>query len=262
MDIGTNKVPQALQAEVPHFLIDICEPNELYSAGRFVQAVEGLLSQWNVPVVQVVGGTGFYMKALLYGLAPIPKVSSEIREGVQAWFSMVGLSEAARWLRANDPSTAEKIDLANPRRVMRAVEVLWATGRPWSSFWTANTTPRYRAIQVVMSLPRAELHRVIASRTRRQLAEGWLEETIFILDKGYSPEAPGLQTLGYTECLQVIRGQLSLQDLLERIIAANRQYARRQLTWWRSHRPDLWIEEGSFAFRRQLIEEAIQKHLA
>ncbi|MEN3041449.1 MAG: tRNA (adenosine(37)-N6)-dimethylallyltransferase MiaA [Bacteroidia bacterium] len=259
LDIGTNKVSQALQAEVPHFLIDICEPNEPYSAGRFVQAVESLLSRWSIPVVQIVGGTGFYMKALIQGLSPIPEVPREVRERAQVWMEAIGLSEAVRWLKEHDPATAEKIDLANPRRVLRAIEILWATGKSWSSFWTPSRGRRYKALQVVLSLPRFRLHEVIAQRTRQQVANGWLEETLFILEKGYSPDIPALQTLGYKECIQVLQGRLSQKDLLDRIIIANRQYARRQLTWWRSQRPDLWIENEPLYQRLAIIIEAVQK---
>lgn len=264
LDIGTNKVSQALQAQVPHFLIDICWPDEPYSAGAFVQEVEGLLGRWkDLPVVQVVGGTGFYLEALLYGLDPVPPIPPEVRAQAEKWLAEVGLGAASAWLKATDPLTAQRIDLHNPRRVLRAVEVLWATGRPWASFWReGGRERRYPALVVVLSQPREILYKRIAQRTRQQIAAGWLEETRFVLEKGYSPTAAGLQTLGYRECLQVLAGQRSHTTLTEAVIQANRHYARRQLTWWRNHAWDLWLEESSLPRLCTTIEEAIAKQLS
>lgn len=262
LDIGTNKIPQAIQAEIPHFLIDVCEPSEAYSAGQFVQAVETLIAGWQAPVVQIVGGTGFYMQALLYGLDAIPPVPPEIRQQTERWLHTEGLPAVVRWLRERDPLTATRIDLTNPRRVQRAVEVLLATGRSLVSFWSGMKAPRYPALQVVLSLPRSDLHKAIAERSRWQVAAGWLEETRFVLERGCAPDAPGLQTLGYRECLAVLQGTLSPEALTEAIIQTNRQYARRQLTWWRSRPYDLWIEDPDPSRRIQTIHDAIEKRLS
>jgi len=262
LDIGTNKVSQAIQAQVPHFLIDICWPDEPYSAGAFVRAVERLLAGWkDLPVVQVVGGTGFYQQALLYGLDQVPPIPSEVRAQAERWLAEVGVGGAAEWLKVADPFTAQQIDLRNPRRLLRAVEVFWATGRPWASFWQGGRERRYPALVVVLSQPRDALYHRIAQRTRQQIAAGWLEETRFVLEKGYLPTAAGLQTLGYRECLQVLAGQRSLSTLTEAVIQANRHYARRQLTWWRNHPYDLWLEEGAFTRWRAAVEEAVAKRL-
>lgn len=262
LDIGTNKISQAVQAEIPHFLIDICEPSEAFSAVQFAQVVENLIAEWKVPVIQVAGGTGFYMHTLLYGLDAIPPISPEVRQQAEGWLRTEGLSALVSWLREKDPLTAARIDLTNPRRVQRAVEVLLGTGRPLVSFWSGTKSPRYQALQVVLSLPRPTLHKVIAERSRWQVAAGWLEETRFVLEKGYPPDAPGLQTLGYRECLAVLRGALSPSSLTEAITQANRQYARRQLTWWRHHPHDLWIEEADLPQRIQIIYAAIEKRLS
>lgn len=261
LDIGTNKIPQAVQAQVPHFLIDLCSPAEPFSAGRFVAAVEALISAWrDVPVVQVVGGTGFYQQALLYGLDAIPPIPTAIREGVAAWLQREGLEAVAAWLRQVDPFTASRIDLKNPRRVQRAVEVLQATGRPWASYWQGRIERRYPAYVVVLSAPRDLLYARIGQRTHKQVAQGWLEETEYVLAKGYTPGAPGLQTLGYKECLEVLRGERARATLVEAIAQANRAYARRQLTWWRGHTYDLWVEvEAQLPVER--VAEAVWRQI-
>lgn len=261
LDIGTNKVSQAIQSKVPHFLLDICTPDESYSAGRFIEDVEKLLNSWRVPIVQVVGGTGFYIHALIYGLDRIPPIPAAVRAEVEEWLKEAGLETLREWLRREDPQTAAQIDLRNPRRVTRAIEVLKATGMPWASFWQKPSERRYPALLVVLTLPREKLYEAIAQRTRFQVAAGWMEETLFVLRKGYSRSAPGLQTLGYKECLEVMDGRRSAASLVEAITTANRQYARRQLTWWRGHPPDLWIEERSLSARLRRILEVVSMQI-
>lgn len=258
LDIGTNKPPQAELAQVPQHLIDICWPDEPFSAGQFAQAVEALVAGWpGVSVVQLVGGSGFYIQAFLYGLDAVPKVPESVRVQVERWLAVEGLAALASWLREKDPLTAGQIDLRNPRRVQRAVEVFLASGRPWVSFWQGKPRRRYPAHVAVLAPHREALYEAINARTRKQVAAGWLEETEFVLAKGYSPTATGLQTLGYKECLQVLEGKLAPSALKEAIAQANRHYARRQLTWWR-HRPhNQWIEVLSQQEKRGLIQ-AIQ----
>ncbi|MCS6790378.1 MAG: tRNA (adenosine(37)-N6)-dimethylallyltransferase MiaA, partial [Bacteroidia bacterium] len=264
LDIGTNKIPQSLQATSPHFLIDLCYPDEPFSAARFVEESEKLLQLWagKVEVVQVVGGTGFYMEALLYGLDSIPPPPPELRQYIEAWQAAEGKEALVSWLRQHDAATAAQIDLQNPRRVQRAIEVYLTTGRPWVSFWREGKAPRYPALRVVRSLPRTSLYERIHRRTKAQVAAGWLEETVFVLEKGYSPLSPGLQTLGYKECLAVLQGQLEKKDLAERIAAANRAYARRQLTWWRGRGYEVWIEEESFSQVVRRVEREVEAVLS
>lgn len=244
MDIGTNKLPQAVRARVPHALIDILWPNESYSAAAFVQAADAVLRAWGAlcPVIQVVGGTAFYIEALLWGLSEIQPASAAVRQIILEYYQQRGLEGLVRWLKAIDPLTASRIELANPRRVQRALEVYLTTGRPWCSFWKAKQVARYPHLVVVLSKPRPTLYQAIEARTRQQIAYGWLEETQFLLAQGYSPTDPGLQTLGYKECLACIRGELPASQLIGAIAKTNRHYARRQLTWWRHHAHDLWLE--------------------
>jgi tRNA dimethylallyltransferase len=255
MDIGTNKVSQAVRAQVPHFLIDVVWPNEPFSVGRFVEMAEAILAGQE-GVWQVVGGTGFYIEALLWGLDPVPAVPAEIRAQVEAYYGAHGLEGLVVWLKSLDPLAAARIDLRNPRRVQRALEVYLATGRPWVSFWQGKAQiPRYPHLTVVLSRPRLKLYQVINERTAWQVAAGWLAETRFLLEKGYRPTDPGLVTLGYKECLQVIEGRLAEEALTERIAQANRHYARRQLTWARHHRYDLWLEGYALRDQVSLLEK-------
>ncbi len=257
MDIGTNKLPQAVRAEVPHYLIDVAWPDEPFSVARFVEMADAIL-EGQEGIWQVVGGTGFYIQGLLWGWDAIPEPPPDIRQKVQAVYAAEGLSRLVAWLQAADPHTAARIDLKNPRRVQRALEVLLTTGRSWVSFWgKKNQTPRYPHRVIVLSASRMELHNRINTRTAMQVAAGWLEETVFLLEKGYTPEDPGLITLGYKECLAVLEGRLAADMLTEQIARANRHYARRQLTWARHHPHHLWLEDESLQTQILKIEHLL-----
>ncbi len=257
MDIGTNKLSQAIRARVPHYLIDVVWPNEPFSVASFVRMADAILAGQR-GIWQVVGGTGFYIQGLLWGRDPIPEPPAEIRQKVQQTYAAEGLPGIVAWLQEVDPLTAQRIDLKNPRRVQRALEVFLTTGRSWVSFWTGlPKSPRYAHRVFVLSAPRADLYHRIHTRTAMQVAAGWLEETIFLLEKGYRPTDPGLITLGYRECIAVLEGRLSKTLLTERIAQANRHYARRQLTWARHHPYHLWLEESSLSAQIQEIARLI-----
>ncbi len=244
MDIGTNKLPQAVRAQVPHALIDVLWPNEPYSAAAFMRAADEVIRAWGRlrPVIQVVGGTGFYIEALLWGLPQIQPADPAVRQIVSDYYKQRGLAGLVRWLKSVDPLTADNIDLANPRRVQRALEVYLTTGQPWRSFLKPERQARYDHLIIVLIQPRDRLYQAIEVRTREQVRYGWLEETEFLLAQGYQPTHPGLQTLGYKECLACLRGNLPVGQLTAAIAQANRHYARRQITWWRHHPHDLWLE--------------------
>ena len=259
MDIGTNKLPQSIRARVPHYLIDVVWPHELFSVARFVQMADAILKN-QTGVWQVVGGTGFYIQGLVWGGDPIPETPPEIRERVQRFYLREGLAGLVAWLWQVDPLTAGQIDLKNPRRVGRALEVYLTTGRSWVSFWTGRSkAPRYPHRVVVLSASRESLYKRIHVRTASQVAAGWLEETQFLLEKGYNPTDPGLVTLGYKECLAVLAGRLPKAELTERIALANRHYARRQLTWAKHHHYDLWIEAESLPAQMREIEKLLRE---
>jgi len=258
MDIGTNKLPQSIRAQVPHYLIDVAWPHELFSVARFVQMADEILKN-QTGVWQVVGGTGFYIQGLIWGGDPVPEAPPEIREQVQRFYAREGLSGLVAWLREVDSLTAQQIDLKNPRRVGRALEVYLTTGRSWVSFWTGRPkAPRYPHRVVVLSAPRDTLYRRIHGRTTLQVAAGWLEETQFLLERGYQPTHPGLVTLGYKECLAVLAGRLPKAELTERIALANRHYARRQLTWAKHHPYDLWTEAETLPAQMWAVEKLMR----
>jgi tRNA dimethylallyltransferase len=229
LDIGTAKPSQADRALVPHFGLDVVEPGERYSAGRFARDAVDWLAQVpddHQPVL--VGGTGFYVRALADGLFREPPLDRERRERLRDWCR--GAERLGNWAVRLDPGYRG----GGRQRAARVVEVALLTGRPLS-WWQqrALATGIMRPWYVRLTVPRAVLQRRIEKRTHRMLASGLIDEVRGLLDGGVPPDAPGLDGVGYRETVRFLEGQLGRQELADAIIAATRRYAKRQETWFR-----------------------------
>jgi tRNA dimethylallyltransferase len=229
LDIGTAKPPAELRARVPHFGLDLVDPGERYSAGRFAREAAGWLGAVapdRRPIV--VGGTGFYVRALADGLFREPPMDPERRARLRLLLAEV--PNVAAWAVRLDPGYTG----GGRQRAARAVEVALLSGRP-VSWWQAHAraagalTPWY----VRLTVPRAVLRRRIATRTRAMLAVGLVDEVRAVLDRGVAPDAPGLDGVGYREVVQVLQGRLAPAELETAIVTATAQYAKRQDTWFR-----------------------------
>jgi tRNA dimethylallyltransferase len=229
LDIGTAKPPAELRARVPHFGLDLVDPGERYSAGRFAREAAGWLGAVapdRRPIV--VGGTGFYVRALADGLFREPPMDPERRARLRLLLAEV--PNVAAWAVRLDPGYTG----GGRQRAARAVEVALLSGRP-VSWWQAHAraagalTPWY----VRLTVPRAVLRRRIATRTRAMLAVGLVDEVRAVLDRGVAPDAPGLDAVGYREVVQVLQGRLAPAELETAIVTATAQYAKRQDTWFR-----------------------------
>ncbi len=231
LDVGTAKPSAAERAAAPHHGLDLIEPTERYSAGKFAQAahgwIAGILSRGRLPVV--VGGTGFYLKALFEGLFAEPALDGERRERLRA--ALAGLEGAAlaRWAARLGGGGGGR------QRAARAIEVALLTGRPLAE-WQRRAPAAPSALRpwyAVLELPRAELARRIAARVDAMLAAGLVEEVRASLAAGVPPDAPGLSGVGYREVVLHLSGQLAGAELPGAIAAATRRYAKRQETWFR-----------------------------
>ena len=229
LDIGTAKPEPALRARVPHLGIDLVDPGERYSAGRFAREATGWLATLDPgrrPLV--VGGTGFYVRALVDGLFREPPMDPARRERVRA--ALADLPNLAAWAVRLDPGYTG----GGRQRAGRAVEVALLSGRSLS-WWQAHAraagalTPWY----VVLTVPRAVLRRRIAARTRAMLGAGLVDEVRRVLAGGVPADAPGLDAVGYREVVQFLQGGLAEADLEAAIVAATAKYAKRQETWFR-----------------------------
>jgi tRNA dimethylallyltransferase len=244
MDVGTAKPTLAERAQVPHHLLDVAYPDELYSIARFQVEGERLLADLvdRDKVALVVGGSPHYIQALVDRLQPAPR-APELRAWLEREDARRPPEHLNRWLRELDPTAAETIELRNRRRVLRAIEVCLATGRPFSVAGRARAEPR-RAVWIGLRRERAELHERVARRVEAMLRAGWMEEVQTLLLMGYEPSLPSMSATGYAELTRVVQGTLPLDEAVTRIRHATHAFIRRQDAWLRAESRLEWLEAG------------------
>ena len=238
MDIGTAKASAEQRALVAHFGIDVLPPSERYNAGRFAREarewIRQIRSRGHVPVL--VGGTGFFLRSLTRPMFPEPPLEPKRKDALRRYLGRCSREELLAWLTALDAESASRLAREGGRqRLARAIEVALLTGRALSS-WQREYLPGVRALHFrtfVLNLPREVLHERINRRVADMLAAGLVDEMRGLLAAGYDEEAPGLNATGYIELLPYLRGETTLEAAAAEIRAATRQYARRQMTWFR-----------------------------
>jgi tRNA dimethylallyltransferase len=253
LDIGTAKPTAAERARVPHHLIDVADLTEAFDAAKFVslaqQAVLEIQSRGRFPIF--CGGTGLYFKAYLEGLGDAPASDEKLRAELEA----APLVELLRELERRDPITFARIDRQNPRRVIRALEVIRLTGEPFSAQrarWgeapdeptpvTEGSRGRSPHQMICLSRPAADLHARINLRVDEMFAAGLVDETRQLLQHGLEANKTAMQAIGYRQVVEHLRGERSLPETIELVKIKTRQYAKRQLTWFRKHASAQWVE--------------------
>jgi len=238
LDIATNKPPPEHRERARYHMIDFVDPATSFNASEYVRgaraAIDDIVARGRVPIVE--GGTMLYVDALTEGfsLAGVPP-DAELR----TMLSALDIDSLRGRLLALDPDPG--VDLANPVRMIRAVEVLEAVGPPLKRLRTRSAPP-LRFVRVGLTAPLPVIDERLALRSRRQVARGLVAETRAALEAGVPANAPVLTGIGYAEALAHIRGEVSLEDLPDVMAASNRRYARRQLRWWRRDARIRWFE--------------------
>lgn len=231
MDIGTAKPTARERQLVPHHLLDLVSPAEAFSVAAWVAAAErvigDILERGSVPLV--VGGTGFYLRSLVQGLPLVPRADADLQAPIWREVEQAGLEPLLAELRAVAPVDAERAGL-NPRRVVRAVEILRSSGKPPSAF--GRSKPAHRYDQVVLLPTSEELAPRIAQRAGDMFSRGLVAEVSTLLER-WPEQLTALQAIGYKEVVAHLRGEYSLEDAQEAVRLATVQYAKRQLTWFR-----------------------------
>lgn len=258
MDIGTAKPTSAERREVPHHLLDVVTPAERFSVADYVRLAEAalaeVLARARTPLV--VGGTGFYLKALGEGLPQLPPADRTAQTPLWDLVAAGRLDSLVAELRAAAPQDADRAGV-NPRRVVRAVEVLRRTGRPPSSF--PPSTPRFSYRTLVLLPPAAELKARAAERTRSMFATGLVAEVETLL-RAYPEQPTALQAIGYKEVAAHLRGECSLGEAIDEVTRATQRYAKRQRTWFKAERSAAFLaasgEEAYAAAGRWLRGES------
>lgn len=245
LDLGTAKPTAADRARVPHHLLDVVGLDQSFTAADFVRraraAVLEIHRRRRVPVF--CGGTGLYFKAWLAGLGEAPAPDPALRAELEA----APLAELLRELQAGDPETYARIDRANPRRVVRAVEVLRLSGRPFGAqraAWSATAAAPAGRPEVVFGLRRTpeDLRARIDARVAAMFAAGLVEETRCLLDRGLASNRTALQAIGYRQVTEHLRGERGLAETVALVRRKTWQFARRQMTWCRHQLPMHWLD--------------------
>ncbi|HKR83957.1 MAG TPA: tRNA (adenosine(37)-N6)-dimethylallyltransferase MiaA [Terriglobales bacterium] len=257
-EIGTAKPAPEEREQAPHHLFDAIDPNSYTTAGEYgrqARAVVNEIAQRGaLPIV--VGGTGLYLRALLDGLFSGPERSEELRQRLRERVDQKGSSYLRRILRRLDPAAAEKIHANDVPKLVRAIEVCLSLRRPMSEQWKQGRDPLqgFRILRIGLDPPRAELYARINRRVAAMFDRGLVEETRHLLEK-YRDSARPFLSMGYREAKQVAKGELTLEAAFASVQQAHRNYAKRQMTWFRNE-PDVhWI--SGFGNDLQVQQEAM-----
>lgn len=259
LSIGTAKPTPAEQCGVPHYLFGHVSIFSPYNAAQYEKDALATLADLFATrqLVVVVGGTGLYIKALCEGLDEMPPAFPEIRAALQALWHAEGLSPLQAELQRTDPLYFEQVDRQNPHRLIRALEVIRGTEQPFSSFRTGKQAIRpFRILKIGLNPDRATLHERINQRVDQMMADGLLAEAQAL----YSHRSlPALQTVGYQEIFDYLGGGISLPQAVEQIKTNTRQYAKRQLTWFRKDDTMQWIAPGDWISAKKLIDHQLSQ---
>ena len=251
LDIGTDKLTVAARRGVSHHLIDVADPREIYSAARYAaeagEAVRQITHRGRVPIL--VGGTGFYYRALVRGLFPGPARDEALRARLDGVADRRGVYSLFRWLAKVDPPSARRIQPRDRKRLVRALEVYLLTGRPLTEHF-GRTSPPLPGLEVRvfgLETPREEAARRVAARVDDQFTRGVVDEVRGLLASGVPPQAHAFSGLVYRQVLELLQGRRSEADTRALIVRENLRYARRQLTWFRKEPGVRWRDSTDLA---------------
>ncbi|ABG60025.1 tRNA (adenosine(37)-N6)-dimethylallyltransferase MiaA [Cytophaga hutchinsonii] len=259
LSIGTAKATMEEQDGVPHYFVDSISIEESFNAGMFeregLQLLDTLFLKHDVVIV--CGGTGLYVKALLEGMDALPQADPELREALNREFEQRGLEVMTGELKEIDPETHAVIDLKNPLRVFRAIEVYRQTGKPLSSFKTGAKQERpFKTIRIGLNMPREELYARIDRRMDRMLEAGLEKEA---RDNIQYRNYNALQTVGYSEIFGFIDGLYDREEMIRLLKRNSRRYAKRQLTWFSKDAEVKWFHPGEITEITTFIEAKLQE---
>jgi tRNA dimethylallyltransferase len=260
MDVGTAKPEAEVLQRAPHRLIDILDPAEAYSAARFREdalvAMAEITAAGRIPLL--VGGTMLYFRALEQGLSELPPADEAVRARLDAELEQHGLAAMHRRLANVDPEAAKRIHPNDPQRIQRALEVYEISGRPMTELQAeavGNRLPYRLSKLIIAPQDRATLHERIEKRFRIMLEEGFIEEVARMRERGdLGLSMPSMRAVGYRQVWEYLDGNYGYDELIQRGVAATRQFAKRQLTWLRAEQDAVWFDSES----EDLLEQALK----
>ena len=261
-DIGTDKVPIAEQRGIPHHVIDIADPTDVYTAAQYARDANRVIrevhARGSVPIL--VGGTGFYYRALTRGLFPGPGADERLRARLDRIATRRGPERLHRLLRRVDPDSVDRIMPRDRKRLVRALEVYFSTGRPLTAHFADTRSPvaDCEVIAVALRLPADLTALRVALRVERQFARGIVDEVKGLLASGVPPDARPFGGLVYRQIMELLRGVRDEAATRALIVQENRRYARRQLIWFRKEPNLIWFDgPGELPDTLHRVEEAL-----
>ena len=266
MNIGSAKIKPEEMGGIPHHLIDILEPEEEFNVCLFerlaLEAMEQIYERGHIPVV--VGGTGFYIQALLYQIDfTEEETDTAFRDKLWQLGEEKGNHYLHELLRKVDPASAEEIHENNRKRVIRALEFYENSGKPISTHnkEQRQKTSAYNSCYFVLTDDRKKLYERIESRVDQMLSKGLVDEVRTLKERGCNASMVSMQGLGYKEILEYLDGRCSLLEAVEKIKKETRHFAKRQLTWFRREKDVIWLDKQAFAYDEDVVLSCILENL-
>jgi tRNA dimethylallyltransferase len=263
MDIGTAKPSLQERQQVFHHLIDVADPDQTWSLAVFQReahrTIAEIFSREHFPLL--VGGTGQYIRAVIqHWVLPPQAPSDRMRIVLQQWSEKIGKLGLHERLRTLDPEAASVIDATNSRRTIRALEVIFLSGRKFSDQRIKGTIP-YSLFQIGLTMPRPELYRRIDERIEKMFAEGLIDEVKGLLEKGYPPTLPAFSAIGYRQVIQYLAGEMNLEETIAHIKKATHQFVRRQANWFKLNDPDIhWYDVSMDPIKKVIADMNREVH--
>lgn len=255
MDIGTGKITQEEQENIPHFGLDIVQPDQDFNVSHFKTYAESIIkSHPGLPIL--VGGTGLFVDSLIHNITP-PQVTPDpvFRNKIEEQITDKGLDSVVQELTLLDPEAKNVVDLKNPRRVIRALEVCVKTGKPFSSFYEKGPE-KYDALFLGIAIEKELLHKKIDTRINSMIKNGLIDETKNLL-KQYPKTIPAMLSLGYRQLIPYLEGVISKEQAIDDIKSETKKYAKRQMTWFKKNKNIVWISDTAQAIEH--TQEFLQK---
>lgn len=266
MDIGSAKITKEEMDGVPHYLIDVLDPKEEFNVVKFQhmakEAMQKIYGNGNIPIL--VGGTGFYIQALLYDIAFAEQEDdSSYREELEQFAEEQGAEKLHDRLKKVDPKAAEEIHEHNVKRVIRALEYYHQTGNRISEHNEQERKKEspYRYAYFVLNDEREKLYKRIENRIEEMLKAGLIEEVRALQKEGCTPGMVSMQGLGYKEVLSYLNGEISLEEAVRILKRDTRHFAKRQITWFKRERDVIWIPKNEFAYDENRILDYMTEQL-